>query len=50
VPDPVDLAVIAIPAPFVKESLKECAAKGIKNVVIITSGFGEVGKTAEEQE
>ncbi|MEW5895530.1 MAG: acetate--CoA ligase family protein [Candidatus Omnitrophota bacterium] len=50
VPELIDLAVIAIPAPYVKDSLEECARKGIKNVVIITSGFGEVGKKAEEAE
>ena len=50
VPDEIDLAVVAIPAPFVKACLEECARKGIRNVAIITSGFGEVGKKAEEQE
>ncbi len=50
VPGAIDLAVITIPAPMVKASLEECARKGIKNVAVITSGFGEVGKKAEEAE
>lgn len=37
----VDLAVIAIPAKFVSEVLKECGVKGIQNVVIISAGYGE---------
>jgi acetyltransferase len=50
VPKKIDLAVVAVPAPLVKPALQECAQKGVKNVAIITSGFGEVGKRAEEQE
>ncbi|MFP4472632.1 MAG: acetate--CoA ligase family protein [Candidatus Omnitrophota bacterium] len=46
----IGLAVIAIPAPYVKAALEDCAQKGIKNVVVITSGFGEVGKKDEEEE
>ena len=50
VPGDVDMVVVSVPAPFVKATLEDCAAKGVKNVVIITSGFGEVGKKEEEQE
>jgi acetate---CoA ligase (ADP-forming) len=50
IPGPVDLAVVAIPAPHVLSTIKDCAQKGIKNIVIITSGFAEVGKVAEEKE
>jgi acetyltransferase len=39
----VDLAVIAIPAIFVLPELKNCAVAGIKNVIIISSGFAESG-------
>lgn len=45
----VDLTVIAIPARFVFAAVKECAAKGVKHLVIITSGFSEVGHTEEEK-
>ncbi len=49
VPSAVDLAVIAIPAKFVVATMKDCAAKGIKNVSLITSGFSEVGNNEEEE-
>lgn len=41
VPPPVDLAIIVVPAPAVKEVLLACGQAGIKGVVIITSGFKE---------
>jgi acetate---CoA ligase (ADP-forming) len=47
---PVDLAVIASPAPTVAGVLEECGLAGIKAIVIITSGFSEVGNQAGETE
>jgi acetyltransferase len=41
----IDLAVICIPSKKVPRILKECGKKGIKNVIIISSGFAETGKT-----
>jgi acetyltransferase len=38
-----DLAVIAIPSKFTNASLEECGQKGIKNVIVLTAGFKEVG-------
>ena len=38
---PVDVALIAIPAAAVLQSLEECAAAGVRNAVIISSGFAE---------
>ena len=46
----VDIAVITIPAKFVFDAVKECAAKHVKHLVIITSGFSEVGNVEEERE
>ncbi len=43
VPNPVDLAVILVAAPVVPETLKACAARGIKAVIIATGGFREAG-------
>src|ERR1700743_1780437 len=40
---PIDLAVVIIPARAVVGALEECAAVGVKNVVIISSGFAEEG-------
>jgi acetyl coenzyme A synthetase (ADP forming)-like protein len=52
VPNPVDLAVILVAAPVVPETLKACAARGIKAVIIATGGFREAGPegAALEQE
>lgn len=49
VPEAIDLVVISVPAPHVFSTLEQCAQKGVKSIVIITSGFAEVGKTEEEQ-
>ncbi len=46
----VDVAVIAIPAKFVFDAVKTCAEKGVHHLVIITSGFSEVGNLGEERE
>src|SRR3569833_94962 len=40
---PIDLAVIIIPARAVLAALEQCASVGVKNAVIISSGFAEVG-------
>jgi len=38
-----ELVVIAIPAKLVAKVLKECGEKGVKNLVILSSGYKEVG-------
>jgi acetyltransferase len=43
IPDPVDLAVIVVPAKIVIPVLEECGQKGIDAVVIISAGFKEIG-------
>lgn len=40
---PIDLAVVIIPARAVLTALEQCAAVGVKNAVIISSGFAEEG-------
>ncbi len=50
IPYSVDLAIIAIPAEIVPKVLKECVEKEVKGVIIISSGFGEVGKKELENE
>lgn len=44
----IDLAVIATPKKTVKKILKDILLKKIKNVIIITAGFGEIGNKKEE--
>ncbi len=43
IPDPVDIAVIVVPARLVPEIIKEAGKKGIPLVIIISSGFRESG-------
>ncbi len=43
VPGDVDLAVIVVPAPVVAAVARECAAKGVRALVVISAGFSEVG-------
>ncbi len=40
---PVDLAIIVIPAKFVPDSLRACAAAGITSAIVISAGFKEAG-------
>ena len=47
---PVDLAVIASPAATVAAVLEECGQAGVRAAVIISSGFGEMGNKAGEEE
>jgi acetyl coenzyme A synthetase (ADP forming)-like protein len=43
-PDGVDLAVIAVPRDQVPGVIDDCAAKGIKSLVVITAGYAETGE------
>jgi acetyl coenzyme A synthetase (ADP forming)-like protein len=45
-----DLAVIAVPSRAVPGVLWECVEKGVEAVVIITSGYSEIGKEGRERE
>lgn len=42
VPDPVDLAVISLPAKAVGAALRECGERGIATAILYASGFSEV--------
>ena len=50
VPGDVDAAVITIPAKFVPQCVEECGKKKVKGLIIITSGFSEVGNKALEDQ
>ncbi len=43
VPEPLDLAVIATPAATVPGLIEDCAAVGVKGVVVLSAGFREIG-------
>ena len=47
-PGKADLAVIAVPAESVTEVVQDCAAHGVKAVLVISSGFAETGPTGAE--
>jgi acetate---CoA ligase (ADP-forming) len=50
VPGPVDLAVLVVPAPGVVRAARECAAKGVRAVVVISAGFAETGPEGAERQ
>jgi acetate---CoA ligase (ADP-forming) len=41
IPEPVDLAILIIPAVYVPEELERCGRAGVKAAVILSSGFAE---------
>jgi acetyltransferase len=49
-PDPVDMAIILIPAAGVANVLKDCAARGIRAVIVASGGFRETGNPGAEME
>jgi acetyl coenzyme A synthetase (ADP forming)-like protein len=49
VEEEIDVAVIAIPARAVLSAVEACGAKGVKHLVVITSGFSEVGDLETER-
>ncbi len=48
IPGPVDLALIAVPAKIVKDVVQKCGENDIPYVIVISSGFSEIGNVAEE--
>jgi len=52
IPDPIDLAVVTIPAAGVPDLIPQLQAKGVRSMLVVTSGFretGSVGKKLEEE-
>lgn len=50
VPDPVELAVLIIPAAAVLDAVEACGQRGIKAAVVISGGFREVGPEGAARE
>src|SRR5262249_6651279 len=46
-PDPVDLAIIAVPRDAVLQTVDECEHRGVKALVVITAGFAEADATGK---
>ncbi|KGB80786.1 hypothetical protein JT55_16975 [Rhodovulum sp. NI22] len=43
-PEPVDLAILAIPAKFCVQAAADAAARGVGGIFIVSGGFGETGE------
>ena len=48
--DPVDLAVLAVPAPAVLPALRQCVAHGVRGAVVLSGGFRESGGAGAARE
>jgi len=46
VPDPVDMAILFVPAAAVPDMAAQCARRGIRGVIVESGGFSEVGRAA----
>ena len=40
--EPIDLAILVLPAKLIPGVFRECAARGVKGIVLITAGFKEI--------
>jgi len=45
----IDLAIVVVPASIAVNAVEECAKKGVKFAVVITSGFSEIGNIEGER-
>lgn len=50
IPDPVDLAVIAVPADSVPDVVRDCGEHGVQGVLILSSGYAEAGPDGRERQ
>ncbi len=47
-PEGIDLAIVVVPASACPQVLRDCAAKGIKNIILLAGGFAEVDQYGEQ--
>ena len=50
VPEPVDLAVVALPARLVARTLRGLGRRGVKSAIVFSSGFAETGAAGRTME
>ncbi len=50
IPEPVDLAVIVVPAPSVLPVIEDCATRQVRAAIVISAGFRETGAAGAEAE
>ena len=48
--EPVELAILAVPAELVELALDDCIANGVSAVVVISAGFAEIGEEGKKRE
>ena len=48
IPGEVEMAVITVPAAAVLEAARQCAAKGVRALIVISAGFAETGPEGAE--
>jgi len=49
-PGSIDVAVVVVPPKIAVESIRQAGAAGVRNVVVITAGFGETGSEGAARE
>jgi acyl-CoA synthetase (NDP forming)/GNAT superfamily N-acetyltransferase len=49
-PEPVDLAIVAVPGPAVEQVIRDCGRRGIPAAVILSAGFGEADAGGADRE
>ncbi len=50
VPEPVDLAVIAVPIGHVDAVVEDCIARGVRGILLLTAGYSETGAAGRDRE
>ena len=50
VPQPIDIAIILVPAKIIQKVIDECIEKQVKGIIIITAGFSEIDQEGREEE
>lgn len=49
-PEPVDMAVVVVPREQVADVVRDCGETGVRGIVTITAGFGELGPEGAQRE
>ena len=50
IPEKIDAAVLAVPAALCAQVAEECGRKGVQGLIVIASGFREIGRADLEEE
>jgi acetyltransferase len=50
IPEPVELAILTVPAAQVPDALSDCVAAGVRAGIVISAGFREIGSEGIERE